>query len=196
MSTPAGHRPEVDVRKIWSLQTAMKINIGKIFTFDVPVWLGMIVLAYMLGLPYWIILGGFPVYPIGWLIYQRCKQISAQPASGEPGRYSLPAEDREQFGRYDYAKVTWNISRWRTSSSRPRSTTPEEVDVFPPSLCPRCQTALTQKRSFWGGFTWRCPQHHRSQSSRESQWQVSRQVQAIVKQKVEDNPWWPHPGPL
>jgi hypothetical protein len=183
----------------------MKITLGRSLSIETPWWMdaagvlfALAIGALAFGVLRWMVLlaiGVAVAIGAGWLIHRRYQQIRAQDAVGEPGSSWPPAESVERLGCYDHAGVKWNVYRWRASRRSQDQTSPEEVRALPPPLCPRCQMALTQKHSFWGGLTWRCPSRDFKRWTTESEWQVARQVEALVRREVEHNPWWPRPDP-
>lgn len=107
-----------------------------------PIWLWVSVSIVMAG---WFIL-----ISLNRLRSRRQREFESR------GSVSYTPDRWEEVDRFTLKGVSWRIRLALWSHSDVSNVTPDDFEASFLPRCPRCETELSERPTFWGGFKWYC----------------------------------------
>jgi hypothetical protein len=143
---------------------------------------------YFLAAPGWVwysVAGFFLIWTLMVIIKKRFRRIREYES---PAIFRLKEPRWDQVEMFDipYKSVVWTII-WDPGRNPPLI--PNNLDINTPAKCPKCNTELSEKKAFWGGYVWSCPYPYCTFKKRSSEnfFTVSDQVLRIAPRHLRES---------
>lgn len=100
---------------------------------------------------------------------------------------SVPYNGWIPLGKLPYAGVIWmvRVPKPLIWDIEPQGISPSDIELEIPPRCPKCQTEIEQSRSFWGGYTWKCPKCGFRKRNSDSYYREEERARKIAKRDFE-----------
>jgi ribosomal protein L37AE/L43A len=122
------------------------------------------------------------------LIVKRFRKIREYES---PGIFRLmePRWGQVEMVDIPHKNVVWTVivpatAPWEPGSHLPLI--PANLDVDTPPRCPNCNTELTEKKAFWGGYLWSCPNCTFKKRGPENFFTISDEVLRIARRHLRE----------
>lgn len=99
------------------------------------------------------------------------------------GFYSIPLHGWTIIGKLPYKNVIWDILI--PAELQPSQSSASDIEIGTPPRCPKCQTEIEEKRSFWKGFIWICVRCGFRKRNKDSYYSEADRAEKIAKREFE-----------